>query len=217
MNSDLAINNLGITNIPIAMAQNENLTLEARGLLTFILSLPTNWNISKDWIRTQCPKLGRDKLDRIWKELREAGYIEKIQIHSDDGAFSGLHWRVRVDKSESEKIPLLTLKNTRPIAFHRPFLYLGLNVSAGVFLSQVCYWSENRTTIDRDGWFYKTADDWFEETGLTRREQEGARKKLRDLGILEEKRQGLPAKLFFRVNHDVLHKLLLEVVKTNEY
>ncbi len=91
------MNSLGITNIPNTTAQNKNLTFEARGVLTFILSLPTNWKIRKDWIRTQCPKLGRDKLDRIWKELREAGYIEKNQIHSDDGAFSGVGWIVRAD------------------------------------------------------------------------------------------------------------------------
>lgn len=113
----------------------------------------------------------------------------------------------------SDTRALLRTLNARPIAFHRYYLYVGLSVSAGVFLSQVCYWSENRTTIDRDGWFYKTADDWFEETGLTRREQEGARKKLRELGILEEKRQGLPAKLFFRVDHDALYQLLLKVAK----
>ncbi|WP_341508921.1 hypothetical protein WAX88_01260 [Photobacterium damselae subsp. damselae] len=116
-----------------------------------------------------------------------------------------------------EQQRLLTLITAKPIAFHRPFLYLGLNASEGLFLSQACYLSENRATIDCDGWFHKTMEEWKEEIGIGRKPQESARKKLRELGILEEKKQGIPAKLFFRVNHDVLHKLLLEVVKTNEY
>ena len=45
-----------------------------------------------------------------------------------------------------------------------------------------------------------TQIEWERETGLTRSEQETARRKLRDLGYLEERRRGLPAKLYYRVN-----------------
>ncbi|MCC6485540.1 MAG: hypothetical protein IT209_11895 [Armatimonadetes bacterium] len=47
-----------------------------------------------------------------------------------------------------------------------------------------------------------------DETGLTRTEQENARKKLVRLGLLEEQRRGTPAKLWFRLNKDALYELL---------
>jgi hypothetical protein len=58
-------------------------------------------------------------------------------------------------------------------------------------------------------WFYKTQTDLEEETGLTRYEQEGARKKLVSCGVLEEAKRGIPAKLYFRVNQERLEELLL--------
>lgn len=101
----------------------------------------------------------------------------------------------------SHRIPLEALD--RPIAFHRIFRRVGGSVNAALFLSQAHYWSQ-RLPDDREGWFYKSRDEWEEETTLSRYEQEGARKHLVKAGILEEKREGLPARLWFRVNHEVL-------------
>lgn len=94
----------------------------------------------------------------------------------------------------------------RPIAYHRAFIALGCGLSGAVMLSQALYWSKR--TTDGDGWFYKTQVEWEEETGMTRYEQEGARKKLRGLGILEEMKRGVPCKVHYRVNADRLLELL---------
>lgn len=75
-------------------------------------------------------------------------------------------------------LPLLD----RPIAFQRSFIRLDIGVTAALFLSQMIYWT-NRS--DDDGWVYKTQEEWEEETGLSRYEQEGARKKLRSIGVLQ--------------------------------
>ena len=90
----------------------------------------------------------------------------------------------------------------RPIAFHRVFVELTGSVNAALMLSQAAYWSK-RTTL-ADGWFYKTQEEWTEETGLTRYEQEGARKVLRSLGFWEEKKVGIPSKLNYRLKVDSL-------------
>jgi hypothetical protein len=95
----------------------------------------------------------------------------------------------------------------RPIAFQRSFVRLTGSINAALFLSQSMYWA-NRT--GEDGWFYKTQKDWEEETGLTRREQETARKILKEKGILEEKLCGVPATLNFRINRDKLRTCLAE-------
>ena len=94
----------------------------------------------------------------------------------------------------------------RPIAYHRCFVALGAGVTGAVMLSQAIYWA--RRTNDNDGWFYKSQAEWEEETGLKRTEQEKARKMLISIGVLDECRRGLPAKLYYRVNEDCLVSLL---------
>ncbi|ELM7725518.1 hypothetical protein Q2P40_003870 [Escherichia coli] len=93
----------------------------------------------------------------------------------------------------------------RPIAFQRSFVRLGVGITGALLLSQIVYW-QNRM---KGNWFYKTQTDLEEETGLTRYEQEGARKKLVSCGVLEEAKRGIPAKLYFRINQERLEELLL--------
>ena len=96
----------------------------------------------------------------------------------------------------------------RPIAFHRCFAMISGSTNAGIFLSQAWYWSK-RISEDKTGWFYKTQAEWFEETCLSRTEQETARKHLRNLNILEEVQKGLPKKLYYRINIENLMCILI--------
>lgn len=86
----------------------------------------------------------------------------------------------------------------RPIAFHRSFVTLTGSVTAALMLSQAMYWQKR--TKDPDGWWFKTREEWTEETGMTRYEQESARKRLRALGLLEEELRGVPAQLWYRLD-----------------
>lgn len=92
----------------------------------------------------------------------------------------------------------------RPVAFQRSFVRIGTGITGALMLSQLVYW----TMRTADGWIYKTQDEWEDETGLTRYEQEGARKKLRSLGVLLEQKKGVPAKLFYKIDIPVLYQLL---------
>ncbi|MBT9160236.1 MAG: hypothetical protein DDT26_01511 [Dehalococcoidia bacterium] len=96
----------------------------------------------------------------------------------------------------------------KPIAFHRSFSEVSGSVCAGIFLSQCVYWSKR--TNDPDGWFYKSQSEWTEETTLSRREQESSRKRLKELGIIEEKKEGLPCRIYFRVNVAQLEAIFTE-------
>jgi hypothetical protein len=77
---------------------------------------------------------------------------------------------------------------------------LGLSGNAAQFLSQAVYWTE-RTA---DGWFYKTEGEWKGEIGLSPKEVRSSRKSLSALALLEEVRKGVPAKIYYRVNTDLL-------------
>lgn len=94
----------------------------------------------------------------------------------------------------------------RPVAYHRAFAQIGGGATAGLMLSQAWYWTPKAA----DGWFYKSLEEWEEETGLTRTEQETARKRLAERGLLETKRAGMPARLYFRVNVERVLSLIAE-------
>lgn len=96
----------------------------------------------------------------------------------------------------------------RPIAFHPTYARVGGSVAAGVFLSQLLYW--HGRGADPDGWIWKTQREWQDETALSPREQVTARKQLVARGILEERRRGLPAQLYYRVNVARLMSVLAE-------
>lgn len=92
----------------------------------------------------------------------------------------------------------------RPIAFHRCFVTLTGSIKAGLMLSQAVYWQLRND----DGWWFQSQDKWEDETGLTRTEQECARKRLRELGFWSEDHRGIPCKLYFKVDIDALEDAL---------
>lgn len=108
-------------------------------------------------------------------------------------------------------VALIEAMNDRPIAFNRHYVSLGCGINGSLMLSQMVYWSKR--TKDQNGYFYKTQDEWLEETGLTRYEQEGARKRLKELGFISEHKHGVPCKVHFKVNHECLYSALIQYVE----
>lgn len=93
----------------------------------------------------------------------------------------------------------------RHIAFHRRLVDLTSNVKAALLLSQSIYWTRHgRDIAHTGGWFYKTTEQWALETGLSAKEQVGAREVLHKLALLEDRRMGIPARLHFRLDLEQL-------------
>lgn len=82
------------------------------------------------------------------------------------------------------------------------------SVEAAVLIHKMLKWSHLADAKTRDGWFYASRDQITVETGLTRDNQETARKRLIRKGMLEEREYGNPCRLWYRVNHRALHDLL---------
>lgn len=74
-----------------AVAQDETLSWEARGMLVYLLSKPDDWEVRPANLQQLC---GRDKVYRILKELLSAGYLVYEHIRRDDGVFSEGEYRV---------------------------------------------------------------------------------------------------------------------------
>ena len=100
------------------------------------------------------------------------------------------------------------LLGDRPVAYHPMIAHVLGSVKEALFVSQLLYWHDKGKLPD--GWIWKTREEWTEETGLSRREIEGARKRLVAKGVLEEKLKGIPATLHYRLNLDRLYELTEE-------
>jgi hypothetical protein len=94
-----------------------------------------------------------------------------------------------------------------PISFHRCLVPITGGVTAALMLSQAI-WTSQELDPEVGGWFCRSQEEWTEETGLSRWEQETARRALRTGGFLEERRAGMPAKLWFRVRPEAVGRAL---------
>ena len=68
-------------------AQDDRLTLEARGLFALMVSLPDNWEytVSGLAVKAGC---GKDKVRRLLGELQRVGYLVREQSHDMGGKFA---------------------------------------------------------------------------------------------------------------------------------
>ncbi len=87
------------------------------------------------------------------------------------------------------------------IQFH-PSLAERLGFKAALFLGHALYWSRYlaKNQPKRNGWFFMTAKQWQQATGLTTREQTSVRELLVEQQLLVERVAGKPARLHFRVD-----------------
>jgi len=95
----------------------------------------------------------------------------------------------------------------RPIAYHRVFVTLTGSVKAAVLLSQAVYWQKRAKQAD--GWWYKTAEEWTEETGLSKHEQDTARRDCEK--YLKTDLRSVPATLFWHVDEEALSQALFSL------
>lgn len=73
-----------ISNIAI---NDSRLSWEARGVLIWLLSKPSNWIVSREALVNQGPA-GREKVGRILNELESLGYLVRNQNRNADGTFT---------------------------------------------------------------------------------------------------------------------------------
>lgn len=95
----------------------------------------------------------------------------------------------------------------KPIAFHPQLARVLGGIEEAIYFQQLYYWSDKGNR--EDGFIYKTKAEIEEETTLTRRQQDRIRRKLKAIGILEEKlikANGSPT-LHYKLNIEIVQKL----------
>ena len=96
------------------------------------------------------------------------------------------------------------------VAYHRALAGIAGGVHAGLMLSRALYLTRLQHRRQLDAWVCNSAARWSEEIGLTRREQETARRDLGRAGVWEETLRGIPPSLVARVRLDCLLSLLTD-------
>ena len=93
-----------------------------------------------------------------------------------------------------------------PIVFHRTFVDITGSVTAALMLSHAVGITDRDESSD--GWFTRPQEAWTAEIGLSRFEQQGARKTLLGLNLLFESRHGSPPVIMYKVNAEQVWKLV---------
>lgn len=98
--------------VPRETAQNRNLSFGARGLLTFLLSLPADWEVNEKHLIGESPA-GRDGVRSLVRELEAHGHLERRQIRGDGGRVVRSDWHVfdvpQTGNPSADEMPLTDL------------------------------------------------------------------------------------------------------------
>lgn len=90
------------------------------------------------------------------------------------------------------------------VAYHRSLARLARGVHAGLLLSRALHLTRLQAARRHDAWIKRSTMQWTDELGLTRREQECARRDLLDTGVWEEAYLGFPPRVAARVRLDTV-------------
>ncbi len=97
----------------------------------------------------------------------------------------------------------------------RPFISFTGDHLAALMLSQILYWSDK--TTDPDGWFYKTADEWEMELGMSAFQIKRAATVLAQFGVETKLRKiaGAP-RMHYRIDLPRFTDLFLQFLENQE-
>jgi glutamine synthetase adenylyltransferase len=84
-------------------------------------------------------------------------------------------------------------------------------VTSGLFLSQLLFLSDKGD--DPEGWIYKSEAEMGRETGLTKQEQQTARRKLLALGVIQIERRGWRNTYHFRIVWERLEEVIEQYLR----
>lgn len=82
--------------------QDVNLSWKAKGLITYIMSLPSDWVLNVQDLKNRS-KDRRDATAAGLRELIENGYCQRTEVRNTDGTFNGYSYEVSDLKEFAEK------------------------------------------------------------------------------------------------------------------
>jgi len=99
--------------IPNELLRNNKLSMKAKGLMSFLLSLPENWVLYKTQLSDHFSD-GYDGIHTAWTELENAGYIVSIRMIDHEGKLRGWNHVVYYSPGKIEEIDKTPIKTGIP-------------------------------------------------------------------------------------------------------
>lgn len=76
------------------LLRDSEISFKARGLLTYMLSMPDNWKFYVSELATHSKKEGESAIRSAIEELEKAGYMKRVRQRGEKGRFSSVDWYV---------------------------------------------------------------------------------------------------------------------------
>jgi len=89
------------------------------------------------------------------------------------------------------------------ISVYRPIIFWA-GCDGAIFISRLIYWSSTTP----DGWFWKTYQQWYDDTSLSKHKIKSLTEKLQGSGVLEvklKKNENFTPVLYYRINLEQLN------------
>jgi hypothetical protein len=103
------------------------------------------------------------------------------------------------------------LSGGRVIAFYPALSKACGGIHEAILLQQLIHWCKD---LPDDEWFWHTTEQIEEETTINRYQQDKARVTLKEKKLIETKVSGLPPRMHYRINWEVLQNLLSTLDKS---
>jgi Txe/YoeB family toxin of Txe-Axe toxin-antitoxin module len=86
------------------MFRDKNLTIETKGFLGYLLTLPDTWKINQKHL---CETLGfgKEKFYRMLNELIKFGYCEKVKVKDESGRYMSLQYSFSEEPRFKKEVP----------------------------------------------------------------------------------------------------------------
>ena len=104
------------TTIPNEILRRTDLSLKAKGLIAFLLSLPGDWVLYKTTLPNYCTD-GKASIDTAWVELEDAGFIQSFKIIDKQGKLRGWNHLVY---DQPVLIPITEKTSKQPLLKEKP-------------------------------------------------------------------------------------------------
>ncbi|WP_371380347.1 helix-turn-helix domain-containing protein [Sporomusa aerivorans] len=106
-----------VSNVPL---QDARLSLKARGLITYCLSLPDNWTYSVSGLVKVIGAEGKSSIQSALHELETCGYLIRRRLHDNSGKFTGTEYvlyeepQIQAEQPFTENRPMTVAEEKEP-------------------------------------------------------------------------------------------------------
>jgi hypothetical protein len=115
-------------------------------------------------------------------------------------------------RAQTHRQKVKDLLSNRAVGYSPDLARIVGGATIGLFLSQLLFLSDKGANTD--GWVYKSEADMGRETGLTKREQQTARRKLLSLGVIAIERRGFKFTYHFKIIWERLYQVIEQFQRT---